>query len=260
LFAATAAITFQFARQQPVSSLKYPSPATDSRQLPPDKTVPASRSESWSVVSRPFRPVYPHSLVPGGVESLEELRQAMARDPVVAQHFQGFDFKTAHLAQVSENQSVHVAYRLGDQVYWTRKKISLHPGETLISDGKITARTRCGNRVALTPLGPSAMVDPYQSDLDSPLFANDMVTPEVEGHSEPTAKSIASSVPEVGKALQAANHGKALLPLFFLPLAGLPGGSSHEPLAVVPEPGTLLLVSTGLGGVYLRSRKWRRKR
>jgi len=32
---------------------------------------------------------------------------------------------------------MYVAYRKGDKVYWTRKKVALHPGETLISDGKL---------------------------------------------------------------------------------------------------------------------------
>jgi hypothetical protein len=265
LFAATAAITFQFARQQPVSRVNYSAPTAapgDGPEFQDDKTSPALSTESWAVESRAVRPVYRYSLIPGGVESLEELQKAMQRDPVVAKHFQGFDFQRAHLVRVSETQSMHVAYRLGDKVYWTRKKVSLHPGETLISDGKITARTRCGNRVATAPLGAHGLLDPYEGDLDRPLLASAMVTPEVEVQPDVTAAALPTPMPDVANALQPTKNRKRMLPLLFLPLAGFPGGggSSHEPLAVAPEPGTLLLVSSGLAGVYWRSRKARRKR
>jgi hypothetical protein len=49
-----------------------------------------------------------------------------------------------------------------------------------------------------------------------------------------------------------------MIPFFILPFFG-PGGSSHTPLAVTPEPATLLLLSSGLAGVYWKARKSRRK-
>jgi hypothetical protein len=266
LFAATAAVTFQFARQQPVSRTTYSVPTAAAGNGPEsqdDKTPSGLSTESWAVESRAIRPVYRYSLIPGGVESLEQLQKTMQRDPVVAEHFRGFDFQRAHLVQVSETQSMHVAYRLGDKVYWTRKKVTLHPGETLISDGKITARTRCGNRIAAVPLGAHAMLDPYEGDLDRPLLASAMVTPEVDVRPDATAAVLPTPKPEAASVLQSAKSHKGLVPLLFLPLAGFPavgGGSPHEPLAVAPEPGTLLLISSGLAGVYWRSRKARRKR
>jgi hypothetical protein len=269
LAAAATVITFQFARQQPVSTLAYPATETGPAGLIQAQGAQAQDGragmdrpgESWSVASRAMRPVYRYSIIPGGVESVAELRQVMDRDPVVAEHFRGFDFQRAHLVRVSESQSMHVAYRLGDKVYWTRKKVALHPGETLISDGKIVARTRCGNRIAMAPMGPPAMLDPSEGELDRPLFSNDMVTPQVELQAAPTATSLPEPLAEAAKAVQPTKNRKRLIPLLFLPLAALPhGGSAHEPLAVTPEPGTLLLVSTGLAGVYWRSRKARRKR
>jgi hypothetical protein len=256
LFAATAAITWQFARQQPASILSYSSHKPTSIGV--NQTSPTgltTQDYAAFVASRPSRPAYLYSVIPGGVASVEELRQAMAHDPVVAREFSGFDFQRAHLLQVSEKQSMHVAYRLGDKVYWTRKKVALHPGETLISDGKIVARTRCGNRVAMTPLGPPAMVEPVDSDFNQPLFSNDMVTHEVE----PQPDTYASALPAGATPLQPTNRGR-IVPFFFLPFFGLPGGSSHTPLAVAPEPGTILLLSTGLVGVYWKARKSRRKR
>jgi hypothetical protein len=259
LLAATAAVTWQFARQRPiatVSSRSSVSPLTA-------QDVPANPTDSLdrlNMASRPVRPAYPYSIIPGGVGSAQELRQIAEHDPVVAQHFQGFNYQQAHLVTVSEKQSMYVAYRKGDKVYWTRKKVALHPGETLISDGKIVARTRCGNRVAVAPLGPPAIMDPLESDLNQPLFANDMVTNAPEPQPEAYASSIPSAPTDAANALRPTKSRRRFLPLFFVPFAGLPGNSSsHAPLAVAPEPGTMLLLSSGLAGVYWKSRKARRK-
>ncbi len=257
LFTATAAITWQFARQ-PVSSSRYAS--TKPTPIGLNQVVPSGlegQEYAAFIAGRPSRPAYLYSVIPGGVASVEELRQAMEHDPVVAREFQGFDFQRAHLVQVSEKQAMHVAYRMGDKVYWTRKKVMLHPGETLISDGKIVARTRCGNRIAMAALGPPAIVDPVEADFNEPLFSNDMVTHEVE----PQLDTYAAALPVQANSLQPVAGHRRMVPFFLLPFFGLPGGggSSHTPLAVTPEPGTMLLLSSGLVGVYWKARKSRRK-
>ncbi len=261
LFAATAAITWQYARQQPVSSLSYSSPEVNRIKLnDTDPLASTSRDYSSFIESRPGRPAYLYSVIPGGIANAEELRQAMDHDPVVAQQFAGFDFQRAHLVQISEKQSMHVAYRMGDKVYWTRKKVALHRGETLISDGKIVARTRCGNRIGLAPLGPPALAEPTEADLNQPLFSNDMVTHEAEPQPETYAAAIPIDPAVEANALQPTKR-KRTIPFFIPPLFGLSGGgSSHTPLAVTPEPGTLLLLSGGLVGVYWKVRKSGRKR
>src|SRR5713101_6599130 len=108
LFAASAAVTWQFARQQPVASLSGSfaslEPGGVSLGKTPDaKSVPASSAEYLYIASRPSRPAYAYSIVPGGVGSAEELRQIAEHDPVVAQHFQGFDYQHAHLVTVAES-------------------------------------------------------------------------------------------------------------------------------------------------------------
>ncbi len=83
LFAATAAVTWQFSRQQSVARLSHSSASA------PAVPVLASPSDFVYIASRPSRPAYPYSVIPGGVGSGEELRQISDHDPVVAQHFQG---------------------------------------------------------------------------------------------------------------------------------------------------------------------------
>src|SRR5512135_2930133 len=47
------------------------------------------------------RPVYPFSVISGGVQSVEELRVAMRFDPVVAAHFSDFDLSRARVERVT---------------------------------------------------------------------------------------------------------------------------------------------------------------
>ncbi len=159
LFAATAAVPGSLlASNQFRACLIQSSKPSPSRlpELQGDSSSAANRT-GYSFPTRAVRPTYLYSIIPGGVDSAEELRQVVERDPVAAKHFQGFDYQHAHLVEVSGKQSMYVAYRKGDKVYWTRKKIALHPGEKLISDGKIMARTRCGNRVPLPRSVPTGL-------------------------------------------------------------------------------------------------------
>ena len=159
LFAATAAVTWQFARQQPVSrSTSSPKIADSADNVQNGESKPISYTNPFA--SRSGRPAYLYSVITGGIGSVEELRQiTFERYLVVAKHFAGFDFEHADPVTIFEKQSMYVAYRMGDKVLHLNK-MPLHTGETLISDGKIVARTRCGNRVAVAPLGPPAIVDP----------------------------------------------------------------------------------------------------
>src|SRR5215472_3702952 len=81
------------------------------------------------------RPLYPYSVIPGGIESVSELRRAVANDPVVAAHYAGFDFAHAHVVRLTDARSGFVSYRKGDTVLWTSKRLGLLAGETLITDG-----------------------------------------------------------------------------------------------------------------------------
>ena len=65
----------------------------------------------------------------------------------MALHYAGFDYAHARLVQLLTERSVYLSYRIGNRVYWTRHRVKLHKGETLLTDGKMTARTRCANRV-----------------------------------------------------------------------------------------------------------------
>lgn len=255
LLVTAAVVTWQFARQQPPSSPSHSLSGKDERVLPrsqrDDDASQVRQSDSTPVAHGVGRLVYPYSVIRGGVANPDELRRVMESDPVVSRHFKGFDYQRARLVQVSEKQAMYVSYRIGDRVYWTRRKVSLHPGETLITDGTIVARTRCGNRVAPAPLDTGSPLEPSADEIEQPFILRDPVP-------LPPALATQNSVPDkLPPAVTAAKKGGWW---FIPPPVYVPSGSSGGPLAVTPEPGSLLLISSGLAAVYWRSRNARRKK
>lgn len=115
------------------------------------------------------RPTYAYSVVPGGVEDARELKWVAEHDPVVAAHYAGFDYAHARVVEVALARSVYVSYRIGNHVYWMRRRISLHKGEKLITDGRITARGRCGNQVAEKPQPAVSPAEPAPEAFEQPL-------------------------------------------------------------------------------------------
>jgi hypothetical protein len=75
--------------------------------------------------------------------------EAMAVDPVVAQHYADFDVTKAHRVTLDGPQLMYVSYRIGNKVFWTKHKLALRKGEAMLSDGVNMTRTRCGNRVSV---------------------------------------------------------------------------------------------------------------
>jgi hypothetical protein len=257
LFAATAVITWQFARRQSGPDLSY-----SSSNMVPFASQESKTAESLGFPSRPNsfirgenRLVYPYSVIPGGIRSVADLKLAIAEDPVVSQQFQGFNFDKAHLVQVAQREPLFVSYRVGQKVYWTRRKLALHPGETLVTDGNITARTRCGNRVAKVPLNAGSPVEPPEEAFNQPYAALIAAPTTDPVNADP------GPIPLLPTSAVKKSRRWWVLPLFAAPLAALPHSDhfSDSPLAVTPEPGMSLLLISGLAGVYWRARKLRRK-
>jgi hypothetical protein len=115
------------------------------------------------------RPVYPYSLVPGGVEDARELKWVAEHDPIVAAHYAGFDYDHARVVRLTLDRTVYLSFRIGNHVYWTRHRVTLHKGEKLLTDGRMTARTRCANRVEEVPQQAAAPVEPPAVKFDQPI-------------------------------------------------------------------------------------------
>jgi hypothetical protein len=221
------------------------------------------------IQARNRRVVYPYSVVPGGVESTAELREAAAHDATVAQHYKGFDYDRARVVEVRQPRLVYLSYRRGGKVYWTSKQASLHPGEKLLSDGKITARTRCGNQVSVLPQANTSPEEPLLAELERP----DADASGMEAFPGSFDSSLLNADPgmPVGPSSPAgggtfAGGGGPPGGFIPLPIGGPIGGSTNptggggcagdncNPPPAVPEPGTMVLVFSGAAAVFARFR------
>jgi hypothetical protein len=126
-------------------------------------------SPDLAAAAAPERPVYPYSIVEGGVESIEELREQIARDPVVAGHYASFDLAKARIERRATSRVAHVSYRVEDTVYWTKRPVFVPAGELIITDGEHEARARGANLLAADP-GATWDGEPDPFVLDAPLL------------------------------------------------------------------------------------------
>ncbi|MCZ2079166.1 MAG: hypothetical protein LC130_29725 [Bryobacterales bacterium] len=98
--------------------------------------------------------VYPYSVVPGGVWSKEDVARAVQSDTVVADHYAEINTSQVQPVTVVRPARAYVSYKKNGKVYWSSRKISLHQGETLLTDGSQCVRGRCGNRLSEVPRKP----------------------------------------------------------------------------------------------------------
>jgi hypothetical protein len=260
-----------FSNHQRTSEMKANSPLSMTSNVPYlGGFQPAPKIEI-----RSRRLVYPYSIVPGGVTSADELRQAAAHDSVVASHYAGFNYRRAHLVQVKQAQKVYLSYRLHNKVYWTVRQASLHPGQKLLTDGTLTARTRCGNQVSVLPHVAISPDEPTLAELDRP----DAMASGIEGlPGSPESRLLAVDPPlpfGPSRAGPTGIVGGGGPPGVFVPPpiggggggpgvgggggnggggnGGGGGGGGHPP--ETPEPGTIVLVLSGAGIIFARYRK-----
>lgn len=145
--------------------------------LPPTAAPVAAQTPAAPAPRR----IYPYSIVPGGVADRAELAQAIRTDKLVADHYADFDVDKARPVTVSKPRAVYVSYRKDGKVYWTRKKLMLEVGETLLTDGSTELRARCANRISDTPMLPVSADEPTQVELDSSSLDGSVQNTSVDG-------------------------------------------------------------------------------
>jgi hypothetical protein len=272
-------------------SMRYFSPSLFSRQSAPAANEPselhANQAQALDQIlsdARPSRPVYRYSVVAGGVLDPKELKWVAEHDPIVAAHYAGFDYNRARVVRLALARTVYLSYRIGNQVYWTRHRISLHPGETLITDGTITARTRCGNRVEETPQQAASPNEPPAQKFDEPVRAGEGTAMQSPPAPVELALLNRPQVPGLEPAGPLSLYdpfvGGNFIPLAPPPLplglcaptkkgstataGGTVEGGKKKPrpcgtgtggTEVVPEPSTWILFASGLAAIFWHARR-----
>ncbi len=219
--------------------------------------------------------VYPYSVVDGGVHSVKELQSAIHRDPVVARHYSGFRLDTARVIEAETNGDFHVSYRIGQEIFWTKKKLRVAKGEKLITDGTNFTRTRCANMLSEVPRGKSSPNEPMAEVLDAPRRLLPDLAPgalrDVIG-GDPPATALPSPDPSTftPPVIEEGGPSGSTLPPSdpppFVPPGGIGGGptvpgdgspgdggnggGNGNPPVPAPEPITLLLLGSGLVGLW----------
>ncbi len=230
------------------------------------------------------RTVYPYSVVPGGVRDARELKWVAEHDPVVRAHYAGFDYDHARVVRLVLSRTAYVSYRIGNKVYWTRHRVTLKKGETVITDGKITARSRCANRVEEVPQQATSSSEPPPAKFDEPVHP--ATGTAVANPPAPFESALLNrpGLPGLGPAPPLSLYDPfgsgTWVPITPPPLPGVcgvgkkptsPSGGTGTGAAkkgkgnpcgnggggggVVPEPGTWLLVGSGLAAIYWKTRQ-----
>jgi len=221
------------------------------------------------------RPAYPYSVVSGGVRDVQELKWAAEHDPVVASHYAGFDYDHARVVRLVLARTAYISYRIGNKVYWTRHRVSLKKGETLITDGKITARSRCGNRVEEVPQQATSSLEPPAIKFEEPLLPSmgtAVTTLPIPFESALNRPGVPGLGPELPLSLVDPFENGVGVPITPPPIPTSVCGIGNKPTKVVaggkkgkknpcgviggevPEPGTWLLIASGLAAMYCKTR------
>jgi hypothetical protein len=238
-------------------------PASDPNVSPKSGAIPRPANDLRELV-KPDSRIYPFSVVPGGVRDGVDVAAVRASDPVVRTHYKGIGLNLAPRTLVRD-QWFYASYRIGRSVYWTRQKLRVRAGETILTDGVRLIRGRCGNRLSSNPKEPTRFIDPPSVLEDRPLQAMDYAAPEIASSKMPmdgdtfdlsvglpADDSDQSRVGDPNLAGDREDRAPALPashPAVLYPYAAEP---SH---LNAPEPGAWLMMLGGLGGIIAARRR-----
>lgn len=230
LVATLGLILYVRAYDPPTMPLLHPQPLSTA-QVPPR----AARVSGPRVLA--IRRVYGHSIVPGGIHSVEDLKRAIVADPLAAQHYAGFDVTKAYVTRLPHDGLYFLSYRLNHGIYFTSVLRLIRGGEEVLTDGNNFILTRCGNRIVFSLSGP---VNVAQEPMDLNIVVAELpITPSQASESvvTPTAPGVDPELPAApptsasGAAPSGGGDGQ-------LPVSYVPVGVAGAPMRGTPVQGT----------------------
>ena len=199
------------------------------------------------------RPIFPYSIIAGGVRDAHELQNAAAADSVVARHYSDFRISQARTIQLNRPLAMYVSYRRKNQVYWTKNRMVIPAGESLMWDGENLARVRCANRLSAIAAKPVAASEPTTEELSEPTFVPPLLAQLLPGEgSEIFPGSPGAVLPVVplaamGPTTSPNAPGSPVFPPILGP--GVPPFVANIPVppppVSTPEPSSFWLVAAG---------------
>jgi len=176
-----------------------------------------------------------------------------------------------------EARALFVSYRIGNRIFWTKNRLNVPAGETVVTDGEHMARTRCGNRLSDVPIGPVFAMEPLPEAMEIPADGGLLAAPESLSELPlavppttaivvpPTAPAaiyipIVPPVFPIGSTTSAPGIPTGPLPPPSPtsppppPSGPPPAGPPTPPPVSTPEPSDFLMLATGCACVWLLRR------
>jgi|SRR5277367_6357380 len=217
------------------------------KPAPGVRSAAAVNVEPSPVTTAHDRINYPYSLIPYGVQTLDELKRALADDPVLAAHYRDFDFDNANFVVMDHDSCAYVSFRRAGKISWTQKCIPIHRGEAVLTDARYMVRALCGNQISYRPQAPASPVDIDQLGPPAPiavpaatpgdgLRAGPPVTPGVAPVPAPLPVTPFPGVPSPGTPPVTVAGGPPTPPILIPPYGGVTCCKPYTPPPHPPKP------------------------
>jgi hypothetical protein len=200
--------------------------------------VPVEQVEEPETASSEIRGKWYGLCGKGVVRNVAGFRRIVENDPVLTAHFKGFNWDNAKQGTLEDAVWTPVAYRAGDVIRMTKKRVLLPKGDGYITDGTRRVRTYCCNDYSESAPPPQVLAPPSEENVDSAVPRRQGAEPPREiVAGPPTQKSVGSPAQ--------ASAGPPSRVAMTRPLAVYP--PKRTPPTAVPEPGTIILFGAGIG-------------
>lgn len=125
-------------------------------------------SEQAHATKIEIRKVYPHSLIPGGVRGIYELRLRIQSDPILSRYYEGFSWADARSCMLPTGR-YFVSVRSESEITWSKTPIE-RGGQNCITDGTRTILTKCGNEVLVSQETTDENQDFPPYEIEAPVY------------------------------------------------------------------------------------------